>query len=216
LSKHYFTLKIKRGFTQVHHFQEYTMKNSCFTHADLSEHDITTICKNKNFTLFTGIALFILGIFSLIASVFTTFVTLFLLGALFIASGIVTGISSFWLRTWTGFFSHALIGIFSFILGAIILLNPTAGAVAFTLLLGAFFTVTGLFRLITALAVPLIHPWLLFFNGLITTMLGVLVLRQWPLSSLWIIGMFIGIDLLMQGWYLIFIGALAHKLCNNQ
>jgi uncharacterized membrane protein HdeD (DUF308 family) len=39
-----------------------------------------------------------------------------------------------------------------------------------------------------------------FFNGLITFLLGVMIYSDWPLSGLWVIGMFIGIDLILTGW----------------
>jgi uncharacterized membrane protein HdeD (DUF308 family) len=36
-------------------------------------------------------------------------------------------------------------------------------------------------------------------DGIITIILGALVLAQWPASGLWVIGLFIGIDLIFYG-----------------
>src|SRR5271156_6104296 len=36
-------------------------------------------------------------------------------------------------------------------------------------------------------------------DGIITFVLGLLVLAQWPASGLWVIGLFIGIDLIFYG-----------------
>jgi len=50
-----------------------------------------------------------------------------------------------------------------------------------------------------------------FLNGLITLVLGVLIWRQWPVSGLWVIGMFIGIDLLFAGWTCVTLGLAVRK-----
>jgi uncharacterized membrane protein HdeD (DUF308 family) len=36
-------------------------------------------------------------------------------------------------------------------------------------------------------------------DGLITIVLGVLILTNWPASGLWVIGLFLGIDLIFYG-----------------
>jgi uncharacterized membrane protein HdeD (DUF308 family) len=36
-------------------------------------------------------------------------------------------------------------------------------------------------------------------NGAVSILLGILVLAQWPVSGLWAIGMFVGIDLVFRG-----------------
>jgi uncharacterized membrane protein HdeD (DUF308 family) len=42
-------------------------------------------------------------------------------------------------------------------------------------------------------------PWVVL-NGVITLVLGVMIWRQWPESALWVIGLFLGIDLVFSGW----------------
>jgi uncharacterized membrane protein HdeD (DUF308 family) len=37
-------------------------------------------------------------------------------------------------------------------------------------------------------------------SSIITLLLGVLILLEWPASGLFIIGLFIGIDLIFTGW----------------
>ena len=46
----------------------------------------------------------------------------------------------------------------------------------------------------------IIHNWGWHaLSGLITLLLGILVLAQWPVSGLWVIGLFVGIELLFYG-----------------
>jgi uncharacterized membrane protein HdeD (DUF308 family) len=43
-------------------------------------------------------------------------------------------------------------------------------------------------------------PWIwVLLSGVITLLLGVLILAHWPVSSLYILGVFLGIDLIMAG-----------------
>ena len=41
--------------------------------------------------------------------------------------------------------------------------------------------------------------WVLV-NGLVTLALGIMIWRRWPEASFWVIGLFVGIDLLFAGW----------------
>ena len=50
----------------------------------------------------------------------------------------------------------------------------------------------------------------------IMAMLGILIWRQWPASALWVIGLFVGIDLLLQGVSLIMLGLAAKRLPASQ
>jgi len=49
-------------------------------------------------------------------------------------------------------------------------------------------------------------------DGVITSVLGVLVLAQWPASGLWVIGLFVGIDLVFYGFALIALGLGLHAV----
>jgi uncharacterized membrane protein HdeD (DUF308 family) len=40
-------------------------------------------------------------------------------------------------------------------------------------------------------------------NGIITLVLGILIWREWPAAASWVIGLFVGIDLLFDGWSLV-------------
>jgi uncharacterized membrane protein HdeD (DUF308 family) len=49
-------------------------------------------------------------------------------------------------------------------------------------------------------------------NGVIASLMGVLVLAQWPVSGLWVIGLFVGIDLILYGWSWIALAFDLHKM----
>ena len=54
----------------------------------------------------------------------------------------------------------------------------------------------GAMRLIFAMAEQFPGRGWVAFNGLVTFALGVMIWRQWPESGLWVIGTFVGIDLI--------------------
>ncbi len=57
--------------------------------------------------------------------------------------------------------------------------------------------------------------WVLF-NGIITLILGIIIWRQWPVSGLWVIGLFIGIDLIISGWAWIMLSFAARQMAAKQ
>jgi uncharacterized membrane protein HdeD (DUF308 family) len=59
---------------------------------------------------------------------------------------------------------------------------------------------SGVFRIVFALSERFAGwPWVLL-NGAVTLMLGFLIYKQWPASGLWVIGLFVGIELIFNGW----------------
>jgi uncharacterized membrane protein HdeD (DUF308 family) len=94
----------------------------------------------------------------------------------------------------------------------LLVVNPGFGAVSLTLLLAAFFLVGGIFRLVTAAAMrPPSWGWLAA-SGIVTLLLGILIWSEWPVSGLWVIGLFIGIDMVFSGTWLIMLALAARRL----
>ena len=69
----------------------------------------------------------------------------------------------------------------------------------FTLMLAAAFVVGGVFRIVTAVS-HRFHGWVwVLINGVITLVLGILIWQDWPASAIWVIGLFVGIDMVFAG-----------------
>jgi uncharacterized membrane protein HdeD (DUF308 family) len=157
--------------------------------------------KNWPRFLILGIALFILGLFAISATVFSTLITIIVLGYLIFFGGAVMLIDTltFWWGRWGSFFLHLMASLLYLCVGLILIMNPLEGAISLTLLLGIFYTVIGLFRMFFSISSQLPRWGWNLFTGLITFILGILILASWPASSLYIIGLFVGIDLLFVG-----------------
>ena len=89
-------------------------------------------------------------------------------------------------------------------MGILLIFDAAAGAVVITLIMATYFLVGGLFRAGFGISHPaLAHRSSLIFSGAIGILLGILILVHWPSSGLWVIGTFIGIDLIFYGLSLI-------------
>jgi uncharacterized membrane protein HdeD (DUF308 family) len=148
-----------------------------------------------------SICLIILGILSIfmptIASAFFTSV----MGWIALISGILMIIESFQSKPVRGFWLNLIVGILYVIAGIYILFNLVQAVAALTFAFGFLFVVEGIFTIIMGFTNRAGHhmSWLVVLNGVVTLILGILVLNQWPVSALWLIGLYVGISLLMSG-----------------
>ncbi len=172
------------------------------------------LCDRWGSFLALGIILILLGSVALTSAFTTTMATVFLFGVLLAGGGIAQLIHAFWNPEWRGFFGELLIGILSAVVGWLLVANPVVGAVSLTLVLAAFFISAGLFRIAISLFGHIEHWGWLLFNGIVTLALGILILAQWPAASLWVIGLFIGIELIFSGWASTFLSFSLRKQCS--
>jgi uncharacterized membrane protein HdeD (DUF308 family) len=158
-----------------------------------------------------GVLMVILGGLGIWASVATTLFSVLFAGILLLVAGIVQIVHGLLAREWKGLFLSLLVGVVYCVTGLLCLTNPTLTAMTFTLLIGAYCLAIGLFRMLATLFYRF-HYWgWVFFNGLVTTILGVLIVAEWPVSGLWVIGVFVGVDILLAGWSLIMLSISARE-----
>ncbi len=174
------------------------------------------LCNRWISFLLSGFLLAILGTIALSSTFWTTMATVLFFGILLVAAGIVNVLHSFWATDWKGFFAQLIVGILSGIVGWLILTNPAIGSASITLLLAVFFVAAGLFKIAGSLLLDIEEWGWLLASGMVTLGLGLLILAQWPSSALWIIGLFIGIDLLVSGISSIMYSLRLRKLCKVQ
>lgn len=168
--------------------------------------------RNWAWLLALGICLIILGVIALVDSVAVTVISMFLFGWILLVAGIVEAVQAFRHRRSGHLFLHLLNAVLSIIVGLLLLRHPLAGAIVLTLLMAAYFTVAGIFRIITALAARVPRWGWALVDGIVTLIMGILIWTGWPVSGLWIIGLFIGIDLIFVGWSEVMLASAAHAL----
>src|SRR5262249_9953456 len=173
---------------------------------------IEEVRKHSTWFLVLGIALVIIGIIAIGSAVAMTIVSVMFLGWLLILAGLFEVIHGFRHRPWSGFFINLLGGVLSAVAGVVMVANPALAAVSLTLLIAMMLIVAGLFRLFIAFSTPLHHRGWLILNGAISIILGVMIWDSWPASGLWVIGLFVGIDMIFDGWTEIILALGARRL----
>lgn len=169
--------------------------------------------KNWSWLLGIGILLVILGAISMTVAAFTTILSMILLGAFLLVNGATLIFQAFkvWETKDSKFYLQILVGIIYLIGGFGFMFYPVSGAVSLTLFVAIFYIILGAYRSLLALT-QRFHGWgWVLFSSLITLLLGILVLSQWPLISLWVIGVFVGIDILFVGFALIMMALSARS-----
>ncbi len=167
--------------------------------------------RHSGWFLALGIILIILGIIALAYVVLATIVSVLVFGILLLIGGVIELIHAFRTHRWGGFFLHLLTGLLGIVVGWMFVRHPVAGALTLTLLLGAFFLVEGIFRLAGAFFLRFPRWGWAVFGGMITGVLGILLLLQWPVSALWFIGLAIGIDMIFRGWAWVMLALIARR-----
>ena len=102
------------------------------------------------------------------------------------------------------------------LVGISVLAQPGIALANLTMLLGVFFVVDGLMAFIVAWNVKPAKGWgWMTFNALITVVLGVMILKGWPESSLVIIGLLVGIRLVFAGMTMLMLGTAGRQVAKS-
>jgi uncharacterized membrane protein HdeD (DUF308 family) len=166
------------------------------------------IRKSWGWFLALGILQMVLGIVAVDFAFTATLASVVTLGIVLLIAGGAQTAAAIWARDWRGFFLFLLLGLLYAAAGFLTIQSPLLAAESLTLMLAALFLVGGTFRIVVALSERFPYWGWVLANGAITVLLGIAIWRQWPASSLWVIGMFVGIDLIVNGatWTFIAVG----------
>lgn len=163
-----------------------------------------------------GLALVVLGFIAIGYSAATAVVTALFIGWLLVIGGVAQIVHGFWRREWGGFFLDLAFGVLYFVVGFLMVANPLQSALTLTLLTAAFLFAGGMFRSVMAVAVRYPNWGWMLLSGLVSLVLGVMIWQSWPASALWVIGLYVGIEMLFNGITLIVLGLAARKLPESE
>jgi uncharacterized membrane protein HdeD (DUF308 family) len=170
------------------------------------------IRKSWGWFLALGVLFALLGAACIAYDVSATFTGVLVFGWLLLISGLFALIQAFTVGNWSGFFLYLLSALLRGFTGYMLVRYPITGAESVTLVLAVFFIVGGLYRAI-GFAMAKFPQWgWAVFSGVVSIALGVMLLMQWPVVSVWFIGFAIGVDLIFDGVALIGFGNTIHGL----
>jgi uncharacterized membrane protein HdeD (DUF308 family) len=162
--------------------------------------------------LLLGVSLIILGVVALTNTVFFSVISIFFLGWIFIVSGTIEAIQAIHYRKNGRVFMHVVNAILSVFVGVMLFANPIEGTLIVTILIAVYFCVMGAVRIVISLRVKTPYWGWTLLDGLISFILGVFILVNLQTEGLWILGFFIGINLIFSGWSQLMLAIAAHSL----
>ena len=147
-----------------------------------------------------GVVYVVVGFIALGSVVMATVASVFVVGIMMIIAGAAEIINAFQVKSWGKFLLWALLGVLYIVAGFVTFENPLFAAAVLTLLLGAALVASGVVRIYLAFNMKREMPWIwVALSGVITLLLGLIILAHWPVNSVYILGIFLGIDLIMAG-----------------
>ena len=147
-----------------------------------------------------GILLVIGGIVALACPFTTSTLVVMIMGAVLIISGVIMVVGAFWAGTWSAFFLQLFVGILYVMAGMVIRDVPLESVAILTLFIAAAFIVIGIFRIVVSLTERFPQWGWSLLNGIVTMVAGLIIYDAFPSSSLWVIGLLVGLELLFNGW----------------
>jgi uncharacterized membrane protein HdeD (DUF308 family) len=164
--------------------------------------------KSGGWAIVIGILMVLLGILMIMTPLPSGLVVTVAIGLLFMVGGtlqIVHGVNE-------GFWS-VVTGILAFICGLLLFARPFQGMEFLTLFLAFYFFFDGAALLAFSFRLRPRSGWgWMLFNALVTILLGVLILFEWPLSGAWAIGTLAGVSFIMRGWTMVALGSFVRSL----
>jgi uncharacterized membrane protein HdeD (DUF308 family) len=152
--------------------------------------------------LVEGVVLVVLGATAIVIPPLATVAVTILVGWLFLVSGIMGLISTFWLRSAPGFWWALISAVLGIVVGAMLLVSPLRGALSLTFVLVAFFVIEGIATIMFALdhRRVLSGRWIMMLvSGIIDLVLATMIIAGLPGTAAWAIGLLVGINMVFGG-----------------
>ncbi len=124
-----------------------------------------------------------------------------LLGWLLVLSGTIHLAYSWHARHGGGFVLGVLLAIVHVAAGSYVLAHPVVGLKSLTIIVAACFFMGSILELVLSFRLrPLQGSGWLLFDGVVTFFLAFLIWRTWPISTLWLVGTLVGVNMLFSGF----------------
>ncbi|MDZ4819467.1 MAG: HdeD family acid-resistance protein [Planctomycetota bacterium] len=152
--------------------------------------------------VFTLLGMIGLGMATAVSELFTLY-----FGILLIIGGVVEFFHAFKSRLGNGLILEMLIGILYIVAGAWAVSAPLQAMLTLTFLIGCAFLASGILRMIMAFQMRSHASWgAVLFGAILSVILGLMIINEWPESSLWVIGTLISVEMIIYGVSLLMVG----------
>jgi uncharacterized membrane protein HdeD (DUF308 family) len=156
--------------------------------------------------LVEGVVLLVLGATAVVIPPLATLAVTILFGWLFLVSGVMGLITTFWMRQAPGFWWALVSAVLGIVVGASLLAMPVSGAFSLTIVLVAFFIIEGVASIMFAFdhKRELSGRWgWMLMSGIVDVILATMIFAGLPSTAAWAIGLLVGINMMFGGAALI-------------
>jgi uncharacterized membrane protein HdeD (DUF308 family) len=172
-----------------------------------AENELAPLRAKWGWIVALGVVYLCAGLFALGSVTTATVASVWLVGVMMIIAGVAEVINAFQVQGWGKFLLWVLLGALYIVAGFVTFQNPLLAAAVLTLLLGFSLIASGILRVFLGFSMKRETPWIwVVLSGVVTLALGALIVARWPVSSLFILGLFLGIDLVVAGTSWIVLG----------
>jgi len=156
--------------------------------------------------LVEGVVLLVLGATAVALPLLATLALTIIIGWLFLVSGVMGIVTTFWMRHAPGFWWSLISAVLGIAVGLVLLASPVSGAFSLTLVLIVFFGIEGVVSVMFALdhKRELTGRWgWMLVSGIVDLVLSVMIFAGLPSTAAWAIGLLVGINMIFGGSALI-------------
>jgi uncharacterized membrane protein HdeD (DUF308 family) len=147
-----------------------------------------------------GVVYVLAGLIALSSVALATIAKVLVVGIMMLVAGVSEVINAFQVKSWSKFALWILLGLLYIVAGVATLENPFLAAAVLTLVLGAVLVASGVTRITLAFSMKDGAHWTwVVLSGVVTTFLGIVILTHWLVSSVYVLGLFLGVDLIIVG-----------------
>jgi uncharacterized membrane protein HdeD (DUF308 family) len=155
---------------------------------------------SRGWSIFLGLLTILLGLVALSNQFVATITVATFIGIILLFGAAVSIVKIFSIHGWQNHIWYLVVALAYGVAGFVFIARPFEAAIAFTFVLGWAILIGGIFRIF--MAFRLRHHrgagWVLF-SAIVSIILGGLIISQWPVTGLYILGLFLGIELIFAG-----------------
>ena len=171
------------------------------------------LSRHWGWLLAVGILSVILGTIGLGMTWMLTLASVVYFGVLLIVIGVAQLLQTFKSAGWKSTFLQVLIGLLYLAAGIMVVSRPLLASLTLTWALGFALIVVGVMRIVVGMQHRGTSGWGgAVVGGIITLLLGLLILVKWPSDALWVIGLFLAIELIVNGYTQILVALAARRV----
>jgi uncharacterized membrane protein HdeD (DUF308 family) len=183
------------------------------TDAVLRLNAISNIREYWGWFLALGIIFILGGIFAIAAPFVAGLTVTIIFSIVLVWLGIMQVLQAFSTKSWSGFIWSLLIGVILLVGGIATWIDPVVGALSLTLVVGAVFLVKGIFQVILGIQARPHGGWgWILTAGVLSAIVGLIILLQWPVSTAYALGYLVGISLIFSGWSYVMLSLAAKRV----